>query len=51
MVIGSVENADEVKNMESIEPLTVDNVNEIHTKISGGLLGSEKPVNLFYSIN
>ncbi len=51
LVIGSVENADEVKNMESIEPLTVDNVNEIHTRISGGLLGSEKPVNLFYSIN
>ncbi|MHA1476829.1 MAG: hypothetical protein ACTSPU_01405 [Promethearchaeota archaeon] len=51
LVIGSVENADEVKTMESIEPLTVDNVNEIHTRISGGLLGSEKPVNLFYSIN
>ena len=51
LVIGSVENADEVKNMESIEPLTVDNVNEIHMRISGGLLGSEKPVNLFHSIN
>jgi len=51
LVIGSVENADEVKNMESIEPLKVDNVNEIHTRISGGLLGSEKPVNLFNSIN
>ncbi len=51
LVIGSVENADEIKNMESIEPLTLDKVNEIHTRISGGLLGSEKPVNLFYSIN
>ena len=34
--------------MEDVEPLTVDNVNKIHTKTSGGLLGSEKPVNLFF---
>jgi len=35
--------------MEHIESLTVDNVNEVHTRTSGGLLGSEKPVSLFFS--
>ena len=49
LIIGSNENSNEVKKMEHIEPLTVDNVNEIHTRTSGGLLGSEKPVNLFFS--
>ncbi|NVM44624.1 MAG: hypothetical protein HWN79_06890 [Candidatus Lokiarchaeota archaeon] len=49
LIIGSPENTDEVKSMELIAPLTVDNVNEIHTRTSGGLIGSEKPVNLFLS--
>ncbi len=49
LIIGSPENTDEVKKMEHIEPLTVDNVNEIHMRTSGGLLGSEKPVALFFS--
>ncbi len=51
LIIGSPENTDEVKKMDHIEPLTVSNVNEIHTRTSGGLLGSEKPVNLFFSTN
>ncbi len=38
-----------LKNTNNVEPLTVDNVNEIHMRTSGGLLGSEKPVNLFFS--
>ncbi len=49
LIIGSPENSDDVKKMNSIEPLTVENVNKIHTRTSGGLLGSEKPVNLFLS--
>jgi len=49
LIIGSPENTDEVKSTEFIAPLTVDNVNEIHTRTSGGLIGSEKPVNLFLS--
>ena len=49
LIIGNPENADEVKSMEHILPLTVDNVNVIHTRTSGGLIGSEKPVNLFLS--
>ncbi|MFX1287194.1 MAG: hypothetical protein ACFFFY_01365 [Promethearchaeota archaeon] len=50
LIINSSENIDEVKEMESIEPLTVNNVNDIHARTSGGLIGSEKPVNLFFSI-
>ena len=49
LIIGSPENTDEVNKMEHIESLTVDNVIEIHTRTSGGLLGSEKPVSLFFS--
>jgi fructose-1,6-bisphosphatase I len=49
LIIGSPENSDDVKKMNSIEPLTIENVNKIHTRTSGGLLGSEKPVNLFLS--
>ena len=44
-----IKKIDEVKKMDEIEPLTIDNVNEIHTRTSGGLLGSEKPVTLFFS--
>jgi fructose-1,6-bisphosphatase I len=49
LIIEYSENTNEVKRMEDIEPLTVSNVKEIHMRTSGGLLGSEKPVNLFYS--
>jgi fructose-1,6-bisphosphatase I len=51
LIIGTPDNSDDVKTMEYIEPLTVDNVKKIHTSTSGGLLGSEKPVNLFISTN
>lgn len=51
LIIGSLENPDEVKKMEHVEPLTVENVTKIHTRTTGGLLGSENPVNLFFSIN
>jgi fructose-1,6-bisphosphatase I len=51
LIVGSSDKADDIKKMEDIEPLTIGNVNEIHTKTSGGLLGSEKPVNLFLSTN
>ncbi|MFW9897044.1 MAG: hypothetical protein ACFFD7_14655, partial [Candidatus Thorarchaeota archaeon] len=50
LIIGAPENADDVKKIDAIEPLTINNVNKIHTRTSGGLLGSEKPVNLFLSI-
>jgi len=49
LIISSPENTENVKKMEDIEPLTIDNVNEIHTRTTGGLIGSEKPVNLFLS--
>lgn len=49
LIIDRPENTEIVKKMEDIEPLTVNNVNEIHMRTSGGLIGSEKPVNLFLS--
>ncbi|MFX0075443.1 MAG: hypothetical protein ACFE96_08375 [Candidatus Hermodarchaeota archaeon] len=49
LIIGTPEDTGDIKTMEEVQPLTIDNVNEIHTKTSGGLLGSEKPVNLFLS--
>ena len=49
ITISTAENIDDVKRIGDIEPLTASNVQRIHTRTSGGLLGSEKPVNLFLS--
>jgi fructose-1,6-bisphosphatase I len=49
ITVSNGENIDDAKRIGEIEPLTATNVQRIHTRTSGGLLGSEKPVNLFLS--
>ncbi|MBY9014143.1 MAG: hypothetical protein KGD68_00485 [Candidatus Lokiarchaeota archaeon] len=48
-IIDSTDNDEKIKKIESIEPLTKENVYTIHSITSGGILGSKKPVKLYNS--
>jgi fructose-1,6-bisphosphatase I len=45
--LGEESHLDEIKTIEEIQPLTKENINEIHMTTCGGIIGSRKLVNLF----
>ncbi len=47
LVIGEDEEKDKTKTIENVKPLTKENVETIHSKTCGGLVGSKSAVNLF----
>lgn len=50
IAIGDENNVDSTILMEEIKPLTKQNVKEIHTIVCGGILGSEKVIDLFLNL-
>ena len=47
LAIGDEDNADKIRSLEEILPLTIENVKLIHTAECGGIIGSKKLVDLF----
>ncbi|MGQ4874081.1 MAG: hypothetical protein ACP6IY_08430 [Promethearchaeia archaeon] len=45
-----IDDKDDIKTMENIDPLTRDNVLKIHSTVCGGLVGSKKAVDFFSNI-
>ncbi len=51
LIIGDQSDFDSVKSIEDVEPLTLENIENIHTSTCGGLIGSQKAVDLFLTID
>lgn len=49
-IIGGEQDDEEIRLMESIEPLTKDNIKDIHALTCGGLVGSKKAVDFFKNV-
>jgi hypothetical protein len=49
-IIGSNRDRDEIRNYDTIKPLTKKTINKIHTSVSGGIIGSKEPLDFFLSL-
>jgi fructose-1,6-bisphosphatase I len=49
-LIGSNRDRDEIRNYDTIKPLTKETINKIHTSVSGGIIGSKETLDLFLSL-